>query len=91
MERFRQKQIKHEELTQLGWGDAAHYFDDRDWKYSTTELKVPVVVNLHTDDDTATPAPITLGKILRYLHIFPRISQMPQGTSHPGSSHMRLD
>ena len=90
MERFRQKQITLEELTQPGGWDAADYFCEQDMKDSTTELKVPAVIKLHTDHDAANPAPTTYGENLDYLDIIPGISQMPQGTSRPGSSHMRL-
>jgi len=41
MERFRQNQIKLDELTQPGWEDAADYFHERDMKYGTSELIVP--------------------------------------------------
>jgi len=44
MERFRQKQMKLDELTHPGWEDAADYFRERDKKYGTTELRVPAVV-----------------------------------------------
>jgi hypothetical protein len=43
MESFRQKQLRLEELTQPGWGDAADYFHERDMKYGTTELMIPAV------------------------------------------------
>jgi hypothetical protein len=36
MERFRQKQMKLDELTQPGWEDAADYFRERDKKYGTS-------------------------------------------------------
>jgi hypothetical protein len=42
MERFRQKQMKLDELTQPGWEDPAYYFRERYKKYGTTELRVPV-------------------------------------------------
>jgi len=45
MERLRQKQMKLDELTQPGWGDAADYFCERDKKYCTGGLRVPAVVN----------------------------------------------
>jgi hypothetical protein len=45
MERFWQKQMRLDELTQPGWGDAANYFCERDMKYGTAELKVPAIVN----------------------------------------------
>jgi len=44
MERFRQKQMKFQELTQPGWEDAADYFRERDTKYGTSEFRVPAVV-----------------------------------------------
>jgi hypothetical protein len=44
MERFRQKQVKFDELTQPGWKDAANYFRERDKKYGKSELRVPVLV-----------------------------------------------
>jgi len=49
MERCWQKQMKFEELTQLGWGDAADYFRERDIKYGMTEWKVSAVVKSQTD------------------------------------------
>jgi len=38
LESFRQNQMRLDELTQPGWGDAADYFRERDMKYGTTEL-----------------------------------------------------
>jgi len=37
MEHCRQKQMKLEKLTQLGFGDAAHYFREMDKKYDTAK------------------------------------------------------
>jgi len=90
MESFRQKQMKLAALTQPGWEDAADYFRERDKKYGTAELKVPVVVQPQTDDDTSASPPTTFGELMVRLDIVPGISQMPQGTSQPGSSHIRL-
>jgi len=91
MERFRQKRMKLDELTQLGREDAADYFRDRDEKYGTSELMVLAVVQLQMDDDdAAAPAPTTFGELMECLEIVPRISHVPQGTSRPGSSHTRL-
>ena len=61
MESFQQKQMRLDELTQPGWGDAANYFRERDMKYGTTELKVLAVVNPQTDMTAATPSPTTFG------------------------------
>jgi len=90
MERFRQKQMKLDELTQPGWEDAADYFRERDEKYGTTELRVPVVVQPQTIDDAPEPPLATFGELMESLDIVPGISQRPQGTSRPGSSHIRL-
>jgi len=90
MESFRQKQMKLDELTQPRWGDAADYFRGRDKKYGTADLMVPVVIQPQTDDDASAPPPTTLGELMERLDIVPGISQMPQGTSRPGSSHIRL-
>jgi hypothetical protein len=89
-ERFRQKQMKLDELTQPGWEDAADYFRKRDKRYGTAELRVPVVVQPQTDDGASAPPPTTFGELIERFHIVPGISQMPQGTSRPGSSHIRL-
>jgi hypothetical protein len=83
MERFRQKQMKLDELTQPGWEDAADYFRERDKKYGTTELRVPAVVQPQTMDDAPAPPPATFGELMESLDIVPRISQRPQGTSRP--------
>jgi len=90
IERFLQKQMKLDELTQLGWGDAANYFRERDRKYGTSELRVPAVVKRQTNQDVAAPALTTFGELMRCFDIVPGIAQMPPGTSRPGSSHMRL-
>jgi len=91
MERFRQKQMKLDELTQPGWGDAADNFRERDKKYGMTELKVLAVVQLQTADDAASSVPMTFSEPLETLDSVPGKLQMPQVTSRPGSSHMRLD
>jgi len=90
MESFRQKQMKLDELTQPGWEDAADYFSERDKKYGTSELKIPAVVQQQTNDDAPAPPLTTFGELMEGLDIVPGISQRPQGTSRPGSSHIRL-
>jgi len=89
-ENFRQKQMELDELTQPGCEDAADNFRERDKKYGTAELWVPVVVQAQTDDDASAPPPTTFGELMERLDIVPGISQMPQETSRPGSSHIRL-
>jgi hypothetical protein len=81
MERFRQKQMKLDELTQLGWENAADYCRERDKKYGTSERRVPAVIQLHTNDDASAPPPATFGQPMECLDGIPGISQTPQGTS----------
>jgi len=90
MERFQQKQIMLNELTQPGWEDAADYFCEQDKTYGTSELRVPAVVQQQTNVDAPPPPPTVFGELMESLDIFPGISQRPQGTSRPGNSHIRL-
>ncbi|KAF8251987.1 hypothetical protein K440DRAFT_636170 [Wilcoxina mikolae CBS 423.85] len=90
LERFAQKQMKLDELTQPGWEVAADCFRQRDKKYGVSELWIPAVVQLQTDADAAAPAPTTFGELMDCLDTVPGISRMPQGTSRPGSGHIRL-
>ena len=79
MERFRQKQMKFDELTQPGWEDAADFFCERDEKSGTTKLRVPAVVQQRTNDDD-TPHPLTtFAEPMESHDIVPGISE---GTSH---------
>jgi len=90
MESYRQMQTKLDELTQLGWEDAAEYFCERDKKYGTSELRVPAVVHPQTNDDAPAPPPTTFGELMESLDIVPGISWRLQGTTRPGSGHIRL-
>jgi len=83
-------QLRLDELMQLGWGEAAHYFRERDMKYETTELKVPAVVKPQTDTTAATPSPITFGEVMQVLDIVAGQSRMPHVMYRQGSSQMRL-
>jgi len=78
-------------LTQPGWEDAADYFRENNKKYSTSELKVPAVLHPQMVDDAVAPALKSFAELMECLDIVPGILQMPQGTSRPGSSHIRLD
>jgi len=91
MESFRQKQTRLHKLMQLGWGDAADYFRERDMKYRTTDLTVPADVTPQTDTTAATPSLTTFRELKQGLDNVSRRSQIPQVTSWPGSSQMRLD
>jgi len=90
MESFRQKQMTLDRLTQLGLGDAANYFGEKDVKYGTAELKVPAVVNPQMDTTGATPSPPRFGEHMQTLDIFRRQSQMAPVTSPPGCTQWRL-
>ena len=90
MERFRQKQMKLDELTEPRWEDAADYFCERDKKYGTTEVRVPAVVQPQTMDDAPAPPRATFGELMEILDIVPGISQRPQASCRPGSSHIKL-
>jgi hypothetical protein len=87
MGRFRQEQMKFDELTQPGWDNGADYFRERDPKYVTSELRVPAVIQPQTNDNALPHPPTTFAELLESLDIVPRISK---GTSRPGSSHIRL-
>jgi len=69
MERFRQQQMNLEKLTQLGWGDAADYFCERDKKYGRSGLIVPAVDKPHTDVDADALARTTFGVLMACLDI----------------------
>jgi hypothetical protein len=81
MQRFWQRQMKLNELTQLGYDDAADYFREGEKKYATSDLMVLAVVQPQLDDDTMAPALGTFGEHMECVDIVPRKSQMPQGTA----------
>jgi hypothetical protein len=90
MDRFRQKQMKFDELTQPGWEDAADYFRERDKKYGTTALSFPAIIQPQTHFYSPALLPATFEELMESLDIVPRIFQRPQGTSPPASTHIRL-
>jgi len=91
MQRNKQQQMELDELTQPGLGHTPAYFGGRQMKYRLAQLKIAAVVKPRADDVGTAPAQTTIGKLIEPRDIIPRISQMPQGTSHPGSSHRMLD
>jgi len=88
--RFWQKQMMLDKLTQPGWGDAVDYFCDRDEMYGRSKLKVQAIIKSQTDHVAVAPPPTTFEELLETLDIIPGISRMPQCTSQPESSHMRV-
>jgi len=90
MQSFRQQQMRIDELTQPGWGEAAKYIRERDMKYETAQLQLPAVVKPQIDMTEATPSPTTYGELLLTLDIVCEQSQMPAVTSWQWSSQMML-
>jgi len=90
MVRFWDEEMMLDKLTQLGWEDATNYLRERDKKYVISKSEVPAFPQPQTDVDATAPAPTTFGKPMECLDIVPGISQMPQVTSEPWSSHIRL-
>jgi len=89
-ERFWLKHITLDELPQLGWGDMANYFCERDKKYGITESKPPAIVNLQMDEVAAASALITFGELFQSLDIVFGEWNILQGTSRLRSGHIRL-
>jgi len=56
--------MKLDQLTQLGWEDAADYIREREKKYGTSELRVPAVLKPQPDQDVAVPAPTSFGELM---------------------------
>jgi hypothetical protein len=90
MERLRQTHIKLDQLTQWGWGDAADSVRKCDKNYGTTELEVPAVVQLNTDNDVATPPLIAFAELMESPDTISQISQTLQWNDRPRSSPIRL-
>jgi hypothetical protein len=57
-------EMRLDELTQPGSGDAGDYFHWRDLKYRTTELKVRAVWKPQKVTTAATPLPATFGELM---------------------------
>jgi len=81
MERFWQKQMKLDELTQQEVENASDYIRCRDQNYGTCDIWVAAAVQHYTDDDAVAPAPTSFREQMECLDIVPGISQMPQETS----------
>jgi len=64
MESFQQKQMRIDQLTQPGWGDAADYFRVSDMLHGKAELIIPAVVKLQTYTVVVAPAPKTIGQLM---------------------------
>jgi hypothetical protein len=90
MDAFRQKQMELNELADLGSRDAADYIRQRDNKNARTEWNVPAVLKLHTDSDVAHHFTTAVVKLRECFDIISGTAEMPQGTSSPRISHLRL-
>jgi hypothetical protein len=69
------------ELTQLGRGDSANNFCERDMKYGTAKLKVAVVIKPQRDLTAAAPSPTAFGEHMATHNIVHRQSQIPAVTA----------
>lgn len=83
IDRYWQNQRKLDELTQLGWGDAANNFREKDKKYGKTELKFLATFNSEIKKVAAASAPTTFRELIESLDIVPGEMQLLQGTSRP--------
>jgi hypothetical protein len=90
MESGWEKQMRLDQLTQPGWGDADNDFCERDMKHGTAELKVPEVVMPQTVTTAASASPTTAGENMQILAIVREQLEMQAVTSRPGSIQMRL-
>jgi hypothetical protein len=90
MERFWQEQMRFEKLTELGCGDTANHFRERNMKNGTAKLNLPVVVTPQIDTTAATLSLTTFGNHMQTVDIVCGKSQMLAVTSGPGSSQMGL-
>lgn len=59
-------------------------------KCATAEINIPEVIKDQKGKLSAAPALTTFEELIETVQIVPRLSLMPQGTSQPGSSHVRL-
>jgi len=75
MERFWQKQMRFDKLTQLGWGNMANYFWERNKTYGTAYLKVPADTNPQGDNIAAAPTLSTLGVQMESWYCAQKIRQ----------------
>ena len=73
MERFWQRRMKLDELTQPRWGVATDHFRERDTRYGTSGLNIPVLRESQKDHVAAKPPRITFGELFGTLDIVPGI------------------
>jgi len=90
MQMFWQTQLKPDQFTQPRCAEAPDYYCEREYKYGTSKLCIPVVIQLKTDDDVVPPEPTAFVEVMEHLQIVPGVSGLPQGTSRPPNSHRRI-
>jgi len=73
MERFWQRRMKLDQLTQQRWGDATDHFRERDMKYGMSELNIPALRKSETDHVAAKPPRTTFGELFGTVDIIPGI------------------
>jgi hypothetical protein len=82
--------MKLDELMHPGWGNAADYRYERDKKFVRTELKVSAVDQPQTGDDAVSSGSKKVGEPMLTLQSIHQKFEIPQLTSQPGSSRLRL-
>jgi hypothetical protein len=90
MERFRQKQMKRDDMTKPGWEDASDYICARDKMSGTSELWVPPIIQPQSNKDSLAHPQATFGELIESLDSVHGISQMQELTFQPRCSHIRL-
>ena len=90
IESFRHKPFSLQNLTYPECGNPADSVCEREMKYGTTQLMVPVVVKLQTDITAATPSPISFENLMQTRDMVPGRFEMPPLTLRPRRSQLRL-
>jgi hypothetical protein len=88
MERSQQKTMKLDELAHPGWDDSADYFHALAKMFRTSETRVPAGAQRRQNEDTSAPPPATFGQLMENIGIVSGMSQTPQWTFRPVSSHL---
>jgi hypothetical protein len=69
MQRFLQNKLKVDELTLSGLDDPADCFCQREKKYSTSEFRVPKLIQSQMDDNAAAFDTTTFGEPMECIEI----------------------
>jgi len=90
IEKFRQTQMRLDEFMQLGLGETANFFRERDMKNGAAESKVPVVVKHQIYTTASTTTPTIFRQHMHTLDVVRAQCQMLAVISPAASSPMRV-